>query len=128
MDRRELKLLINESSEGVSVTWWGHGLDGATGFSYRGVAEATNMGDEWQINRVLVQGEGTRGHGIGGHMLEALKEAVVRQGGQSLWVQPGGYGSDPASQNRFYEAHGFVGRGERGFEWKPDRQWLKERA
>lgn len=122
MIRQDLKLLINENSMGVSVTWWGHGLGEEPDPnlpSNRGVAEATNMGDEWQINRVLVQG--ARGQGIGGHLLESLKEAVVRQGGLQLWVQPGGYGSDPVDQKRFYETHGFVDQGKRGFMWEYKR-------
>ncbi len=119
IDRENLQLVVNENPQGVSVTWWGHGLDNEPDPNLpqnHGVAEATRIGDEWWVNRVLVQGD-NKGLGIGGHMLETLKKAVVRQGCTSLRVTPGGYGSDTAAQNRFYEAHGFVSHGEEGFVW-----------
>ena len=92
----------SRSCESVSVTWWG------TGLPSRGAAEASRIGADWWVSRVVVHPAMNRGKGIGGRMLEALKKMVAAEGGTSLLVQPGGYAMNTADQDRFYEAHGFV--------------------
>jgi GNAT superfamily N-acetyltransferase len=70
-------------------------------------AEASLVGTEWWVNRVLVQPESARCKGIGGRLLEALKQAVAEVGGTHLLVTPGGYSNEWERQFKFYRAHGF---------------------
>ncbi len=74
----------------------------------KATAEASNLGDVWYVNRVLVLPPKYRGKGIGGTLLEALKKAVRSVGGKVLVVTPGGYGAKPEDQVNFYKQHGFV--------------------
>lgn len=86
--------------------------DYCAAFIYEGgikaTAEASNLGDVWYVNRVLVQPPKCRGKGIGGVLIEALKEAVKSVGGKILVVTPGGYNAEPEDQVNFYKQHGFV--------------------
>jgi GNAT superfamily N-acetyltransferase len=61
----------------------------------------------WWISRVFVQ-DPHRGQGVGSKILKTLLSEVVKQGGKSVIVTPGGYNADPDKQIRFYENHGFV--------------------
>lgn len=119
----DLKLLVTRSGASICVTWRGDGV-GENSMLNRGAAEASFVGDTWWVNRVLVQPRENRGRGIGGHMLEALKGAVVEEGGAELSVQPGGYDMNTADQNRFYEAHGFTCTDEKEglFVWRVNAQ------
>jgi GNAT superfamily N-acetyltransferase len=84
------------------------------------LAEATDMllGDgSWYINRIKVANK-LQGQGIGGQILERLKEEVAKQGCQVLIVEPGGYDGDTERQWSFYVKHGFV-KVEDHLEWRP---------
>lgn len=76
----------------------------------RGTASANKMPDgTWWISRVLVQPSTMTGKGIGGKLLEMVKEEIAKMGGGTVIVCPGGYGSDPETQKNFYRKHGFEG-------------------
>lgn len=62
--------------------------------------------DNWYVNRVIVPKD-FRGHGVGGKLLERLKQEVALKGGKKLIVEPGGYAQDLKRQRHFYEKHGF---------------------
>jgi len=74
----------------------------------RGVAQASNMGDFWYLNRVVVSPDSNRNQGIGGQLLARLQEELRKQDCKKLIVEPGGYGSDPEQLFRFYKKHGFI--------------------
>lgn len=93
------------TAEHIAVMWRGASM------LERGVAEASNMGDFWYVNRVLVQPANLRSRGIGGELLERLKAAIAEYGEARVVVTPGGYDESPRQQ-RFYEQHGFVEEGE----------------
>lgn len=114
---------ITSTSQSVSIF-----LPAQDGIRSRGVASADlylPRADEqcWWINRVLVTNEADRGKGIGGMLLDCLLTEAIKQGARVIIVTPGGYGSDPKKQRRFYEAHDFFKVGE-GFNehwvWNPD--------
>lgn len=72
--------------------------------SQRGAAEATNMGNFWYLNRVVVQPHELRGRGIGSRLLQTLiQELRDKARAVLLVVDPGGYTGDTARQRRFYE-------------------------
>lgn len=75
--------------------------------SVRATAEASRVGNEWWVNRVLVQPASARCMGLGGQLLEKLKETVAQVGGTSLLVTPGGYSDEWERQHKFYRSHGF---------------------
>ena len=75
--------------------------------SLRACAEASRIGAEWWVNRVLVNPKEERNKGLGGALLERLILAIMQVGGEVLLVTPGGYDNDNDSQFRFYLAHGF---------------------
>lgn len=82
--------------------------------SIRATAEASLIGDEWWVNRVIILPESRRGKGLGGRLLEELKKAVAAEGGKVLLVAPGGYSNKYTAQVNFYERHGFSKRGKYG--------------
>jgi GNAT superfamily N-acetyltransferase len=75
--------------------------------SVRATAEASLVGEEWWVNRVVVEPPTERGKGLGGRLLEALKGVVREAGGRTLFVSPGGYNGNVRAQRRFYRRHGF---------------------
>ena len=102
-----MEIDIGTTSSGSSCS--AHWHDRAShGFKGRGVAEATEVGGVWWVNRVIVQPENLRGRGIGSRLVEALKQKVKELGGSRLIVCPGGYHDDVESQRRFYERCGFT--------------------
>jgi GNAT superfamily N-acetyltransferase len=93
------------TNEFATAFWWGENP-----MRNRGVAEASWMPDGfWYINRVLVKPPELRGKGIGGQLLERLKQELKEKAKATLIVvDPGGYGMDVEKQRRFYLKHGFV--------------------
>src|SRR5437879_2897376 len=85
----------------------------------RGVAQASNFGDLWYLNRVVVQPAERRGQGIGSRLLRTLQSELKTVGCEKLIVEPGGYGSDIDQLTRFYKKHGFVESGEGQLSWTP---------
>ena len=88
----------------VNVVWTGDTWE------ERGTAEASRLtGDtgHWHICRVLVQPASNRGRGIGGDLLDLLKEEVRERGGETLTVDPGGYDNNQERQRYFYQKCGF---------------------
>ena len=82
--------------------------------SVRATAEASLIGDEWWVNRVIVRPDNQRGKGLGGKLLEELKKVVAAEGGKVLLVAPGGYSNKHTAQVNFYGRHGFSKRKEDG--------------
>lgn len=83
----------------------------------RSTAEASLIGDQWWVNRVIVNPASKRDSGIGTSLLTKLKELVKENGGKALLVSPGGYDSDLTLQERFYAKNGFVETDDKGL-WK----------
>lgn len=74
----------------------------------RGTCSIDCYGDSWMVSRCLVQPDTARSAGMGSFMLQRAVQAVLeRDPAATIEVVPGGYGSDPAAQNRFYERNGF---------------------
>lgn len=98
-------LQIFASLQSVTVSW-----RDPENIVRRGTADLSALGDgEWEVNRVLVQGPGSpRGRGVGSRLLRTALAEVSKMGGRRVLVAPGGYGSDPIQQRRFYEKNGFV--------------------
>lgn len=75
--------------------------------SVRATADASLIGDEWWLNRVVIAPKAQQGKGLGGKLLEKLKKVVAGAGGKFLLVAPGGYTTPYEMQVRFYRKHGF---------------------
>lgn len=73
----------------------------------KAAAEANFIAPDWWISRVVVNPPNRRNEGIGGKLLEHLKEVIKKRGGETLLVTPGGYGEETERQVRFYRSHGF---------------------
>lgn len=86
----------------VSIVWQGESI------ADKGTVSADLVVSEWWLNRAIVQPESNRRKGIGGKMLEMLKEEVKKLGGDAVMVTPGGYDLKTKDQYNFYEKHGFV--------------------
>ena len=91
----------------------------------RGVAEASYtpyLGPEaWYLNRLPVRSADERGKGLGARLLRTLQRVLREQRCRELYVDPGGYGSDPKRLAVFYQRHGFepaTERGEGSFVWR----------
>lgn len=88
----------------ASSQWRGENL------GQRGTASANRLPDgSWWVSRVLVQPNTMTGRGIGGKLLELVKEEIKKQGGGTVVVCPGGYENDHKKQSNFYRRHGFKG-------------------
>lgn len=89
----------------ATAFWWGKDP-----MHDRGVAEASWLPDGfWYINRVLVKPSELRNKGIGGQLLERLKQELKEKAKATLIVvDPGGYGMNVKRQRQFYRQHGFV--------------------
>ena len=76
------------------------------------VAEISNMGDLWYVNRVKVgnpHDPSTKGKGIGSLILRrALAEILKRNPQAKIIVEPGGYSNRIEDQRNFYAKNGFV--------------------
>jgi ribosomal protein S18 acetylase RimI-like enzyme len=101
---------ITKGLETISVMTW---LPD-NGMGRPSVCDATLVGGRWYLNRVNVHRD-DRGQGIGSQLVQKLQEALRerwaleqdRPEAHRLEVTPGGYGSDPASLEKFYAACGF---------------------
>jgi GNAT superfamily N-acetyltransferase len=91
------------STPGYVGAFW-HGIT----LQERGVAEASDMGDYWYVNRVLVQPPDQRGSGIGQQLVKRLLNEIRLLGGRKVIVTPGGYGSNTTQQINFYKKCGFT--------------------
>jgi GNAT superfamily N-acetyltransferase len=76
------------------------------------VAEISNMGDLWYVNRVKVgnpHDPSTKGKGIGSLILRrAVAEILKRNPQAKIIVEPGGYSNRIEDQKNFYAKNGFV--------------------
>ena len=96
--------------ECVTVTTWVTG----SGFGRPSTCSASLLGDQWFLNRVVVHRD-DRGAGIGKELLRRLQVVLSerwaleldRPETHKLIVTPGGYDSDPADLEKFYQACGF---------------------
>lgn len=79
----ELWLIPAAGANSVSV-WWHTGNVGQNGHASAGDMFLGN--GDWYVNRVVIKPETSRGQGIGGLMLEALKDLVARRGAKRLIV------------------------------------------
>jgi hypothetical protein len=102
----------------VSVTWIGSSFR-ERGTASAGLVQDKELGEFWYVNRVLVQGDGTRGKGVGSQMLKLLQTEVLKLGGKLMIVEPGGYNSDPKQLDNFYGKHGFQRVKNGWMEWRP---------
>jgi predicted GNAT family N-acyltransferase len=81
----------NEAGDVIAcVTFFPEALDGVPGWRFRGMATVAEH----------------RNRGLGGELLEAAVDEVVRRGGALVWC----YGRSAAGD--FYRRHGFVTRGD----------------
>ena len=86
----------------VTIAWQGETI------ADKGTISADLVVRYWWLNRAIVQPKNNRRKGIGGQMLEMLKDEVKKQDGKAIVVTPGGYDLNAKDQYRFYENHGFV--------------------
>jgi N-acetylglutamate synthase-like GNAT family acetyltransferase len=95
---------VSKSSESITAYWVGGEI------KERGTAsaDATSKPEQWSVSRVLIEPPESRNKGIGGKLLEMLKQEVKDIGIKELIVCPGGYDADQVKQINFYEKHGFV--------------------
>lgn len=105
---------INSGPKYISI----RGFDTTGGPILRAIAEASlveflvtnneiSSSAFWYLNRIVIQPELFRGHGIGSTMLKMLQEQIKLHFVKKLVVEPGGYGSDVDRLITFYEIHGF---------------------
>jgi GNAT superfamily N-acetyltransferase len=94
----------------------------ASGHRSIGTASADQVyAGRWWISRCLVD-EAHRGRGLGGYLVNLLKEEARRQPGfVRIEVAPGGYNSNPKRVKAFYVRCGFVPEvdNEGLFIWEP---------
>jgi len=101
------KIYIRREPQAVGVTWQGGIL------KERAVAEASLIGmhpkgKSAYINRVVVQPDELRGHGIGSKIFGLLVDELRKQDYGRIIVEPGGYNVPREKQVHFYERFGFT--------------------
>ncbi len=110
-----MKLHVSSEPQCVSVSCYDAPI--------RATASASLITDEdWFVNRVIVKPAAHRRNGLGGRLLERLKEEVAKRGAERLIVTPGGYDMALEDQVRFYEKRGFVEdvyEGDACLVWRP---------
>ncbi|KKN68036.1 hypothetical protein LCGC14_0455920 [marine sediment metagenome] len=102
---------VSRESECISVTTHVRNA----GFGKPSTCAASLLGECWFLNRVVVHRD-DRGAGIGKELMRRLQQALgerwtlerYRSETHKLIVTPGGYGSDPADLEKFYQACGFT--------------------
>jgi predicted GNAT family N-acyltransferase len=100
---QSIKPIVAKSGLSISVNWFDE-----KDIRNRAVAEATEMGSHWFINRVLVQPEEIRSNGIGSMLLQILIKEIKKTGNKQIIVTPGGYAMNQKKQQNFYKKNGFL--------------------
>jgi GNAT superfamily N-acetyltransferase len=103
MAKKSIKPIISKSGQTISVMWFDKRV-----IQNRAVAEATEMGDHWYVNRVLVQPKEMRSKGIGSLLLQTLVKEIRKDSTKRIIVTPGGYATELEKQQNFYKKNGFV--------------------
>jgi ribosomal protein S18 acetylase RimI-like enzyme len=112
------QLFVAAGPQSISVTWW-QNVDRPHAGTANACAGDMLLGNgDWYVNRVIVKPEGFRSKGLGGALLDRLKEEVAKCGAKRLLVEPGGYGSAPHRLQKFYRSHGFKRHREGYYFWE----------
>lgn len=99
----------------------GHRLIGTMNADDMGMISTFPEGRWWLARANIVDPE-LRGMGLGSKMMDLMKQALTKQDGfKELLVAPGGYGSDPKQQIKFYLKQGFKKISEGGYLWHPEQ-------